>query len=61
MSYLQGGSLARVTVGASTILPRGDHTEGPAIIRNVVTVFKDGIGYDSPKLIKSIEGMVGIN
>jgi hypothetical protein len=30
------------------------------VIRNVVTVFKDGIGYDSAKLIASVKGLVGV-
>jgi len=56
-------SLGTVEIGkvADLVVIEGDLTADPAIIRNVTTVFKDGIGYDSPKLIKSIEGRVGIN
>ena len=32
----------------------------PAEIRNVTIVFKDGVGYDSPKLLASVKGLVGI-
>jgi hypothetical protein len=40
---------------------RGDLTADPTVIRNTITVFKDGVGYDSSKLIASIEGRVGID
>jgi imidazolonepropionase-like amidohydrolase len=39
---------------------RGNPVETPAEIRNVVTVFKDGIGYDAESLIRSVDGVVGI-
>ena len=39
---------------------RGDPIARPAEIRNVVTVFKDGIGYDSARLIESVRGLVGV-
>jgi hypothetical protein len=29
-------------------------------IENVETVFKDGVGYDSKKLIESVRGQVGM-
>jgi hypothetical protein len=29
-------------------------------IENVEIVFKDGVGYDSEKLIQSVQGLVGI-
>jgi hypothetical protein len=32
----------------------------PADIRNVTLVFKDGLGFDAPKLIDSTKGIVGI-
>ncbi len=38
----------------------GDPIATPAEIRNVRIVFKDGLGYDSAKLIESVEGQVGI-
>ena len=33
----------------------------PATIKQVVTVFKDGIGYDSARLLALVKGRVGIN
>jgi hypothetical protein len=54
--------LGSVTVGkiADLVVIEGDPVARAAEIRNVVTVFKDGVGYDSKKLIDSVEGMVGI-
>ena len=43
-----------------TVILRGDPTKTPADIRNVVTVFRAGVGYDSAKLIGSVKGLVGI-
>ena len=55
--------LGTIEVGkvADLVVIEGDLTADPAIIQNVTTVFKDGIGYDSPKLIESVKGRVGIN
>jgi hypothetical protein len=36
-------------------------TPDAAVIRRPVTVFKDGVGYDSAKLIADTKGRVGIN
>ncbi len=44
---------------ADLILVKGDPSKKIADIENVETVFKDGIGYDSAKLIESVRGMVG--
>ena len=33
----------------------------PSVIRKVTTVFKDGVGYDSAKLIAAVKGRVGID
>ena len=38
---------------------KGDPSKKIEDIENVETVFKDGIGYDSAKLIDSVRGMVG--
>jgi len=46
---------------ADLVVIRGDLTSDPSIIRQTVTVFKDGIGYDSQKLLDSVKGRVGIN
>jgi imidazolonepropionase-like amidohydrolase len=42
------------------VLIKGDPSKTIAEIENVETVFKDGIGYDSGKLINSVRGQVGI-
>jgi hypothetical protein len=31
------------------------------VIRQTVTVFKDGVGYDSAKMFAALKGRVGIN
>jgi hypothetical protein len=53
------GSIAPGKI-ADLVLIEGDPVARHADIRNVVTVFKDGVGYDSKKLIDSVEGLVGI-
>lgn len=52
-----------VTVGklADLVVLRGDLAADPATIRNVVHVFKRGIGYDPAKLVADVKGRVGIN
>ena len=54
--------LGSVEVGkiADLVVIDGDPVARPAEIRNVVTVFKDGVGYDSKKLIDSVSGLVGL-
>ena len=58
MAHLIGS----VEVGklADLVVIRGDPVSNPADIRNVTTVFKDGVGYDSAKLIESVRGVVGV-
>lgn len=46
---------------ADLVLLQGDLTADPAVIRKVVTVFKDGYGYDPKKLIDAVRGRVGID
>ena len=46
---------------ADLVVVRGDLTADPAAIKQVITVFKDGIGYDSAKLFALVKGRVGIN
>ena len=46
---------------ADLVVVRGDLVADPAAIKQVVTVFKDGIGYDSAKLFALVKGRVGIN
>lgn len=45
---------------ADLVVIRGDPAARAADIRQVVTVFRDGIGYDSAKLFASAKGLVGI-
>lgn len=45
---------------ADLVLIDGDPVSDPFQIRNVVAVFKDGVGYDSEKLIASVRGLVGL-
>jgi len=46
---------------ADLVVIEGDPAARPADIRNVRIVFKDGVGYDSAKLIEAVKGRVGIN
>jgi hypothetical protein len=46
---------------ADLVLLKGDLTAETTAIRNPATVFKDGVGYDSGKLIAAVRGRVGIN
>ena len=54
--------LGSVTAGklADLIVINGDPIARPAEIRKVVTVFKDGVGYDSERMIGAVRGLVGI-
>lgn len=45
---------------ADLVVIEGDPVARPAEIRNVRTVFKHGVGYDSAKLIEAVKGQVGI-
>jgi imidazolonepropionase-like amidohydrolase len=44
---------------ADLVVIKGDPSKRIEDIENVETVFKDGIGYDSAKLIESVRGVVG--
>jgi imidazolonepropionase-like amidohydrolase len=46
---------------ADLVVIQGDPSKNVADIRNVTTVFKDGIGYNSAKLIQSVSHMVGMH
>jgi imidazolonepropionase-like amidohydrolase len=46
---------------ADIVVLRGDLARSPEVIREVITVFKDGVGYDSAKLIAAVKGRVGID
>ena len=54
------GSVERGKV-ADLVVLQGDLAADPAVIRRVTTVFKDGVGYDSPKLLATVKGRVGID
>jgi imidazolonepropionase-like amidohydrolase len=45
---------------ADVVGGRGDPGARAGDIRNVTVVFKDGVGFDSAKLIESVKGQVGI-
>jgi imidazolonepropionase-like amidohydrolase len=45
---------------ADLVVIRGNPIANPAEIRQVTIVFKDGVGYDSAKLLDSVKGVVGI-
>ncbi len=45
---------------ADLVVIRGNPVGTPAEIRNIVTVFRKGIGFDSAKLIGSVKGQIGI-
>lgn len=45
---------------ADLVVIRGDPSRNIQDIRNVVTVFKEGVGYDSAKLLESVKGRLGM-
>jgi imidazolonepropionase-like amidohydrolase len=46
---------------ADLVVIKGDPSKNISDIENVETVFKDGVGYDSAKLIESARGQVGLH
>jgi imidazolonepropionase-like amidohydrolase len=54
--------IGTVSVGkrADLVLVKGDPARAISDIEQVELVFKDGVGYDSGKLIESVRGQVGI-
>jgi imidazolonepropionase-like amidohydrolase len=54
------GSLAAGKQADIAII-KGDPSSKIEDIENVEIVFKDGIGYDSKKLIDSVKGQVGVH
>jgi imidazolonepropionase-like amidohydrolase len=46
---------------ADLVVIKGDPSKNIADIEKVETVFKDGVGYDSAKLIDSVRGLVGLH
>ncbi|MGH9385755.1 MAG: amidohydrolase family protein [Vicinamibacterales bacterium] len=53
------GSIASGKI-ADLVVMRGDVVARPADIRQTTIVFKDGVGYDSAKILASVKGLVGI-
>jgi len=45
---------------ADLVVIEGDLVARPEAIRNVTLVFKNGVGFDSAKLLDSVRGQVGI-
>ena len=45
---------------ADMVVLKGDPSANIKDIENVELVFKDGVGYDSAKLIDSVKGLVGL-
>jgi imidazolonepropionase-like amidohydrolase len=58
----RGDEIGTVEVGkrADLVLVQGDPTRDPEAFRHMTLVFKDGVGYDSPKLFESVKGWVGV-
>jgi imidazolonepropionase-like amidohydrolase len=46
---------------ADLMIVRGDPVRAPPDVYNVVTVFKDGIGYDAARLRQAAAGRVGLD
>ena len=44
---------------ADLVVVKGDPSKTTADIENVEIVFKDGVGYDAPKLLESVKGRYG--
>ncbi|HUF51583.1 MAG TPA: amidohydrolase family protein [Longimicrobiales bacterium] len=59
----QEQSLGSIAIGkvADLVVIRGDPVRSPADIYHVVTVFKDGVGYDSARLRAAATGRVGVH
>jgi imidazolonepropionase-like amidohydrolase len=55
----QRGTVEAGKLADLVVIP-GDLMTDPTAIRRTVTVFKDGVGYDSAKLIAAVKGQVGI-
>ena len=57
------GVLGTVEAGklADLVVMRGDLTAEPSVIRNVMIVFKDGVGYESASMQADVQGWIGIN
>jgi hypothetical protein len=56
------GNIGSIALGkqADLMVVKGNPATNIADIEKVEIVFKDGVGYDSEKLIQSVQGLVGI-
>jgi len=56
-----GSRLGSIEVGkqADLVVLRGDAVRTPGAIREVVTVFRQGVGYDPSKLFAAVKGLIG--
>ena len=59
-SFFTTATWVNLARGVVVVL-KGDLVADPTVIRSPTIVFKDGIGYDSAKLIEAVQGRVGIN
>jgi amidohydrolase family protein len=59
----EGGRMGTLVAGklADLVVIKGDPSQKITDIEQVELVFKDGIGYDSQKLIESVHGAVGLH
>ena len=59
----EDGNVGSIAAGklADLVVIQGDPLRTPVDIYNIVTVFKDGIGYDSKRLRQAARGRVGVN
>ena len=58
----EGDKIGTLATGkqADLVVIDGDPASNIKDIEKVETVFKDGVGYDSAKLIESVRGLVGL-
>ncbi len=58
----ESGRIGTIAAGkqADLVVIKGDPSRKIDDIENVEIVFKDGVGYDSAKLIESVHGVVGL-
>lgn len=45
---------------ADLVVLAGDRAKNIDDVKRVETVFKDGVGYDPAKLMRSVEGLMGL-
>ncbi len=59
----ESGRIGTIAAGkaADLVLIHGDPSKNISDIKKVETVFKDGVGYDSAKLIESVRGAMGLH